>query len=188
MLSRPHAKMKVGRGNKMQIKKMNQKGFSLIELMIVVGIIGVLATMAVPKFNAFQAKAKQTEAKTTLNHIYTLQEAYFIDYSSYAGNGAAAGEYGANLANANQVSAGCSDPATNAPWAPSIGFSLSPCDAQKPIYSYNVAAAGGTYTATAQTGTSANNKLFPGCSTADIWQMTYDHKLDNTQKGIIDCN
>ena len=37
----------------------NDKGFSLVELMIVVAIIGVLSALAVPKFQSFQAKAKQ---------------------------------------------------------------------------------------------------------------------------------
>ena len=45
-----------------------ESGFSLVELMIVVGIIGILATMAMPKFQEFQSKAKMAEAKTSLSH------------------------------------------------------------------------------------------------------------------------
>ncbi|MCX6130635.1 MAG: prepilin-type N-terminal cleavage/methylation domain-containing protein, partial [Proteobacteria bacterium] len=41
----------------------NEKGFSLVELMIVVGIIGILSTLALPRFKQFQAKAKMGEAK-----------------------------------------------------------------------------------------------------------------------------
>ena len=58
-------------------------GFSLVELMIVVAIIGVLAALAVPRFQTFQAKAKQAEAKSNLSHIYTLEQAYFGDASTY---------------------------------------------------------------------------------------------------------
>ena len=57
----------------------NDKGFSLVELMIVVAIIGVLSALAVPKFQSFQAKAKQSEAKSNLSHIYTLEQSYFGD-------------------------------------------------------------------------------------------------------------
>lgn len=63
--------------------KSGQKGFSLVELMVVVAIIGVLAALAVPKFQVFQAKAKQSEAKNNLSHIYTLQESYFGDNDAY---------------------------------------------------------------------------------------------------------
>ena len=62
----------------------NDKGFSLVELMIVVAIIGVLAALAVPKFQSFQAKAKQSEAKSNLSHIYTLEQSYYGDQDKYS--------------------------------------------------------------------------------------------------------
>ena len=61
----------------------NQKGFSLVELMIVVGIIGILATLALPRFKQFQAKAKMGEAKNILSHIYTLEQTYSLDNNQY---------------------------------------------------------------------------------------------------------
>ena len=63
----------------------NKKGFTLIELMIVVAIIGILAAIAIPDFLKFQARAKQSEAKTNLGAIFTTQVAYFGEYSTYAG-------------------------------------------------------------------------------------------------------
>ena len=49
------------------------KGFTLIELMIVVAIIGILAAIAIPNFVRFQCRSKQSEAKTNLNAIYKGQ-------------------------------------------------------------------------------------------------------------------
>jgi type IV pilus assembly protein PilA len=63
----------------------NKKGFTLIELMIVVAIIGILAAIAIPDFLKFQARAKQSEAKTNLGAIFTSQTAYFGEQSTYAG-------------------------------------------------------------------------------------------------------
>ncbi len=75
------------------MKKMlkNKKGFTLIELMIVVAIIGILAAIAIPNFLNYQCKAKQAEAKSTLGSLRTAQEAYYAEYSTYADNTAKLG-------------------------------------------------------------------------------------------------
>ena len=68
----------------------SERGFTLIELMIVVVIIGILAALAIPQFMRTGAKSKQSEAKGVLKQIYTMQRAYFIEYDSYCLNGVVA--------------------------------------------------------------------------------------------------
>ena len=58
-------------------------GFTLIELMIVVAIIGILAAIAIPNFLRFQLKAKSSEGKTNLAAIRTAEESYFAEYGGY---------------------------------------------------------------------------------------------------------
>jgi len=53
-----------------------EQGFTLIELMIVVAIIGILAAIAIPNFLTYQAKSKQSEAKVSLSAIFTSAVAY----------------------------------------------------------------------------------------------------------------
>lgn len=64
--------------------KQAKKGFTLIELMIVVAIIGILAAIAIPNFIKFQARAKTSEAKTNLKAVYTAQRAYFQEKDTYS--------------------------------------------------------------------------------------------------------
>ena len=61
----------------------SQKGFTLIELMIVVAIIGILAAIAIPNFVRFQLKAKTSEGKVNVAAIRTAEEAYFSEFGSY---------------------------------------------------------------------------------------------------------
>jgi type IV pilus assembly protein PilA len=61
-----------------------QKGFTLIELMIVVAIIGILAAIAIPNFLRYQATSRQSEARTNLGGIYVAESAYFSNVGSYS--------------------------------------------------------------------------------------------------------
>jgi len=63
----------------------SQQGFTLIELMVVVAIIGILTAIALPQYSKFTAKAKQSEAKIGLAGIYTAEEAFAAEQSSFSG-------------------------------------------------------------------------------------------------------
>ena len=60
-----------------------QDGFTLVELMVVVAIIGLLSAVAVPNFKKYQAKAKVAEAKLQLSAAYTAEQAFFSDFGIY---------------------------------------------------------------------------------------------------------
>ena len=60
-----------------------QLGFSLVELMVVVAIIGVLATIAIPRVNKFIAKSRQSEAQINLSSIYTFNKNFYLEYQGY---------------------------------------------------------------------------------------------------------
>jgi type IV pilus assembly protein PilA len=64
-------------------KTMSRKGFTLIELMIVVAIIGILAAIAIPNFIRYQLRSKTSEAKTVLGGIKTSQESFRAEFDSY---------------------------------------------------------------------------------------------------------
>lgn len=63
----------------------NNAGFTLVELMVVVAIIGILAAVALPNYQKYQAKARQSEAKIALSSVYTAEKSFTAENSSYTG-------------------------------------------------------------------------------------------------------
>jgi prepilin-type N-terminal cleavage/methylation domain-containing protein len=60
------------------------EGFTLIELMVVVVIIGILAALALARYNVTAHQSKEKEADILLHQVYSLQQAYFANYGTYA--------------------------------------------------------------------------------------------------------
>ena len=126
------------------------KGFTLIELMIVVVIIGILAALAIPRFMASTTKSKQSEAKQLLKQIYVMERAYRQEYDTYWGNGVSA-----DAANPNNFSR--------------IGVQVMTTSR----YSYAIVSDPTTFTVTA-TGNLDDD------ATVDTWTIDHNGDLQNT--------
>jgi prepilin-type N-terminal cleavage/methylation domain-containing protein len=75
--------------------KNNEKGFTLIELMIVIAIIGILAAIAIPQFSAYRQRSFNSSANADLRNAATAQEAYYVDSMTYTNTiGDLIGTYG----------------------------------------------------------------------------------------------
>jgi len=91
-----------------QVKK--EKGFTLIELMIVVAIIGILAAIAIPQFSSYRLKAFNAAAQADLRNVMTSEEASYAEAQEYYAVNTAIGA----IATATATAVTNSIPATNA--------------------------------------------------------------------------
>jgi prepilin-type N-terminal cleavage/methylation domain-containing protein len=119
-------------GNSLPGRQRYDRGFTLIELLIVIVIIGILAAIAIPKFEATKEKAHMAKMKADLRNIATAQEAYFNENNTY---------YSGSLPNTNLVYAA----------SPQVVITLS-----------DVSAAGWAAKATAPSVTTKECALFLG--------------------------
>lgn len=94
------------------MRDFNQKGFTLLELMIVVAIIGIIASIALPSYTDYVKKGRVAEATSTLADIRIKMEQYYQDNRTYAGSEAGAGPC-ANI-NAQFFNISCGTPTASA--------------------------------------------------------------------------
>ena len=72
-------------------RQMVSRGFTLIEMMIVVAIVGILAAIALPQYNDYVRRSKITEATAKLADHRVRMEQYFLDNRTYSSGGTACG-------------------------------------------------------------------------------------------------
>jgi type IV pilus assembly protein PilA len=136
-----------------KLLRKSKKGFTLIELMIVVAIIGILAAIAIPNFLRFQLKAKTSESKVNLAAIRTAEESYLAEFGSYVSCSATPGTAGSTTK--QQFTGGGSSQFLTLGWEPE----------GQVFFQYGVA----TNTATPLAYTADSQADIDGDGTAQVW-------------------
>ncbi|MEP7208792.1 MAG: type IV pilin protein [Casimicrobiaceae bacterium] len=138
----------------------SERGFTLIEVMVVVAIIGILATIAFPAYSDYIQRSRITEATTRLADFRVRMEQFFLDNRTYA-NGAACGVPDPAVNAADSFAVTCAPGANNTYTATATGTAVG--NMQAFAYTIN------------QTGTKATTSL-PGTwtSTAGCWVVRKD--------------
>ena len=180
----------------------NPNGFTLVELMVVVAIIGILSAIAVPNFKKYQAKSKQSEAKIQLAAVYSVQIAAQADYDAFGTclvdlgyDISPKGYYVTGFATANAFLTGvttrggtCASASYVIPGSDATGISNTTPNATflkaNPSGTTPTQASLNSATPTANTfRASAAGQISSGITTLDIWTINQDKSLANTTIG-----
>jgi len=145
-------------------------GFTLVELMIAVAIIGLLASIALPNFLRYQLKAKSAEASTNLHGIMVAEEAYATEFGEFIDASASPAAYGGR------------HPVPFSDVGPSgANFAALGWQPSGPVYfQYSVTVSGSAYTAEAASDLDGNG-------TAQVWGFVRPDTDGDTVLGRLGC-
>ncbi len=180
----------------MNVSMKSQKGFSLVELMVVVSIIGILAAIAIPNFQRFTAKAKQSEAKAALAAIYSAERAFHSEWQMYHGSFSVVGykptgrmRYEHGFAGAGPaLPGGYTGPAADAliNTAAFCAVAANACAVEAAPIAPGTAATAGAGTPTAVIFVAGAGAHIGNAAAADIdrWTINQDKAVVNTNDGL----
>lgn len=159
-----------------------QKGFTLIELMIVVAIIGILAAIAIPNFLRYQAKSRQAEAKTNLGGVFVAQTSYYGEQSRY-GDFAQIGYALAGAGNRYTYRSGLATTPTGGG-----GQGGATVNADQLPAGVGIVANDGQGTAALRSGNQAGNSATPGFTATAVANLDNDGTIDQWHVNDIKQN
>ena len=113
-------RLQEAQGNKLAVQGAARRGFSLVELMITIAVLGVLASISIPTYISYSKRAMQAEARSTLMGIFAAEKNFYSEWGVYVGTLPIAGyepagdySYMAGFSADFKGSVSCDDAATN---------------------------------------------------------------------------
>ncbi len=158
----------------MQPASRKKFGFSLVELMAAAAVMGILVSLALPRYRLFVARSRMSEAKTNLGIIATLQQSYLAEYQKY-------GKIGPEGMGSNGTPQ-CDDGAPGEDRENELGFRVTDCSRLRYLYMADSSAGG----ANANSGI---NEIYPDCTEeSDFWTIDVKRDLSHGSSAIKICH
>lgn len=161
----------------LRVRQKHELGFSLVEVMAVIVIVGILVALALPRFRLFVATARQAEAHSNLGIIASLQQTYYLKYNKHftesgfkMGKGADGGT--------------CADTANSEKNL--LGFRSVNCEKLRYTYTVDASFVGKAL----NDGSTSGLDIYPGCtatSKKDEWRINSKRELKHEDNVIEDC-